>query len=432
MRAAPPFLFVVTAAVAVGACEGESTKMWPGEPYGPPANQTKCEVPDAGMFTPTCAGPIPHGCASVCLFGCATGCDDGWMDCNGEPSDGCEINIASDSAHCGVCDATCNGACIDGACRTSVVVSTIAPRPQGIATDATAVYWMADGSLHRTPLAGGDVELLASGEYTEGGLAIDGSYVYWATRGYDYRENRITNTGQIRRVPIGGGAVETLLGGLNPGRGIAARDGVAYVASYPDASSPNSNVMSSANGGTFVAATNERNDAFALRGDRVVVVDGGGLLSVDAQGNGRVVLVPPGSGVAAPIASNGTAFFWVNRAGTSANDVMINDDAGTRVLAVLRRASVFALTADTTSVYAVAQVWESEGCILEGGRLANVLLRIDVSNGATTTLARVIYNSSFITSSGGIAPYVATDPTSVYWLAPGDAWIGGQLMRTPK
>lgn len=41
---------------------------------------------------------------------CATGeCPPGYADCNGDPADGCEVNVASSADNCGVCGVRCGG-----------------------------------------------------------------------------------------------------------------------------------------------------------------------------------------------------------------------------------------------------------------------------------------------------------------------------------
>ncbi len=71
---------------------------------------------------------IPHATArceaSVCRL--AT-CDDGFADCNGDPADGCEVDLLTDRSHCGTCATACTfahaaatcegGACVMGACE---------------------------------------------------------------------------------------------------------------------------------------------------------------------------------------------------------------------------------------------------------------------------------------------------------------------------
>jgi hypothetical protein len=68
--------------------------------------------------TPTCSGGS-----------CATGtCAQGYGDCNGNPADGCEVNLETDPAHCGTCANACSvanattgctgGQCIITSCTT--------------------------------------------------------------------------------------------------------------------------------------------------------------------------------------------------------------------------------------------------------------------------------------------------------------------------
>jgi hypothetical protein len=73
------------------------------------------------------------GCGRSCLLpnatpACSNGvcaiqaCNPGWADCDGNPLNGCEVNIAADVGNCGTCGHTCtvaNGApaCVMGACQ---------------------------------------------------------------------------------------------------------------------------------------------------------------------------------------------------------------------------------------------------------------------------------------------------------------------------
>jgi hypothetical protein len=61
--------------------------------------------------------------AAACLAGrCAVGrCDDGFADCDGDPSNGCEVDTRTSPAHCGACNNVCRVAnasavCAMGAC----------------------------------------------------------------------------------------------------------------------------------------------------------------------------------------------------------------------------------------------------------------------------------------------------------------------------
>jgi hypothetical protein len=51
---------------------------------------------------------------------CSRECVPGYADCNGDPADGCEVELKSNPANCGACGNQCNmGAgqpCVEGKC----------------------------------------------------------------------------------------------------------------------------------------------------------------------------------------------------------------------------------------------------------------------------------------------------------------------------
>jgi hypothetical protein len=51
---------------------------------------------------------------------CATRCADGFADCDGNPTNGCEVNLANDPTSCGACGVTCDFVagqpCVEGKC----------------------------------------------------------------------------------------------------------------------------------------------------------------------------------------------------------------------------------------------------------------------------------------------------------------------------
>jgi hypothetical protein len=82
---------------------------------------TGCEVninqdaSNCGMCGKVCS--LPHAnqvCGNgMCVIG---GCLPGYMDCNAQAGDGCEINIFTDTKHCGSCAQTNCNACNNGVC----------------------------------------------------------------------------------------------------------------------------------------------------------------------------------------------------------------------------------------------------------------------------------------------------------------------------
>lgn len=68
-----------------------------------------------------CGDDSVSGISGICTYGvCNLVCPDGKADCNGNPSDGCEVNIDSDPQNCGgcgqLCDAVAGQACVRGRC----------------------------------------------------------------------------------------------------------------------------------------------------------------------------------------------------------------------------------------------------------------------------------------------------------------------------
>ena len=100
-----------TAACVKGVCQ-IACKPGFGNCDGDAANG--CEVNllgddgNCGACGNACAAA--HG-KSACAAGACqiSSCDFGWADCNRNPADGCEKNLLSDTANCGVCGLACSG-----------------------------------------------------------------------------------------------------------------------------------------------------------------------------------------------------------------------------------------------------------------------------------------------------------------------------------
>src|SRR5690606_26079382 len=72
-----------------------------------------------------CADPA-HASASCGASGCTFTCELGWEDCNGDPADGCEADLTA-PATCGSCTTACSGAtplCESGSCVTGCTEPT--------------------------------------------------------------------------------------------------------------------------------------------------------------------------------------------------------------------------------------------------------------------------------------------------------------------
>ncbi len=76
---------------------------------------------NCGACGTSCGNPRANQAASQCRKGvCEIDCLPGFADCNGDPNDGCEVDLRVHPANCGACGNKCDFAagqpCIDGKC----------------------------------------------------------------------------------------------------------------------------------------------------------------------------------------------------------------------------------------------------------------------------------------------------------------------------
>ena len=113
---------VASCAAGYGDCDGVATN--------------GCEV-DTLHDTAHCGGcatacaPRDHATVSCAAGACAFACADGFADCDGDPSNGCEVALGTDAAHCGTCANRCvvahgTAACTAGACAVAACASGFA------------------------------------------------------------------------------------------------------------------------------------------------------------------------------------------------------------------------------------------------------------------------------------------------------------------
>ncbi|CAN5582301.1 hypothetical protein BH09MYX1_BH09MYX1_48220 [soil metagenome] len=241
----------------------------------------------------SCAGPKPGGCARPFLFGCSITCDPGLADCNGDLSDGCEVDFVHDVGNCGVCGARATS-CTNGlAGSPPEELFECGYRVEGLAVDATNLYVMSDGVLQSTPKSGGTKTKLAEGEWTyaDAGLQLDDGFLYWAWRS-------TTKTGRVRRVPAVGGAIENVISGVSPGSNVLVHAGVAYV--IDTSTDGDSGRVVDSTGRNVIAC--ETTGSLASIGEVLYVSDRLGIHSVNFDGSDPKTL----SSARGLVVSNGT------------------------------------------------------------------------------------------------------------------------------
>ncbi|MFO0601898.1 MAG: FG-GAP-like repeat-containing protein [Polyangiales bacterium] len=120
-----------TASCAAGACGVASCNAGFGNCDGNPANGCEANLATTAAHCGACgrACSLPNATAACSAGGCVVAsCNAGFGDCDGDPANGCEVNLRTTAAHCGRCGGACSvpnataacvaGACAVGACNT--------------------------------------------------------------------------------------------------------------------------------------------------------------------------------------------------------------------------------------------------------------------------------------------------------------------------
>ncbi len=198
----------VNSTCTVATCTG-AFKNCNSNPVDGCESDTNTDLAHCGSCITPCA---PANATPACSSGTCriASCNVGFRDCNAMVSDGCEINTNTDNMNCGGCGAPCTGGrqcsaavcactggtpdlcggactnsqtdaancgacghsclggtCAGGACQPLVLYNITTGSGQGLAVDATSVYFTdgASGHLYKCPLSGcaGNPTVLRSG-----------------------------------------------------------------------------------------------------------------------------------------------------------------------------------------------------------------------------------------------------------------------------
>jgi hypothetical protein len=109
-----------TASCVGGACR-LACDIGFGDCDGMPTNGCETALRSTALHCGRCGNACPEreNARVFCSSGrCEFVCTTGFGDCDGMPANGCEIDLTSDTAHCGTCGRACpvEWECVEGRC----------------------------------------------------------------------------------------------------------------------------------------------------------------------------------------------------------------------------------------------------------------------------------------------------------------------------
>lgn len=135
---------------------------------------------------------------------CTWDCDLDFDDCDGNPGNGCEVDLNNDDMNCGSCGHDCcGGSCGDGACEAHDVVTGISGYTFDV--DENNIYWFdrdGDYNVQQTDRFSGDSITLGTTTSEPQGISVQGSTLAWSAATYDMQ---LGWSGGVYETPVGGG-----------------------------------------------------------------------------------------------------------------------------------------------------------------------------------------------------------------------------------
>ncbi len=310
---------------------------------------------------PSCKGAVPGGTRACGLFGaCTVTCGSGYASCNGRDADGCETVTHDNSANCGGCGIVCGATerCVVDVCVGPADAAPSALRlaenlatPEGLAADGQYVFYIDRGVLYRASREGGDTVALGKGLHPAGGVAVDGTYVYFAQVPSPAGDGGLDDGGDggggadggvalggMFRVRVVGGAIERVAS-ADPLPGVEAMGGSVYFRDRQAGGGSKLLAIRGDAGGVSLAdlgASRPLVRAFSVGGTAVAAIDDDAIVAIPFDGGAKQTLVPVSGSAVAVASSEADVVFYGGAADAGAFDLLrVGSDIGNHQLGTL-------------------------------------------------------------------------------------------------
>jgi len=359
-----------------------------------------------GVCTPgdvSCSGAQPEQCSSTGAWqnmgaACAQptpDCNQGSCACLGTMCSGTCVDTLTDGNNCGGCGHSCQGGTCSGGLCPAIALATGQNGAGGIAIDGSNVYWTDAyaSSVMDVSKGGGTPNLLSYASFP-GSIAVYGGNAYWTGNG-----------SSVESIPTSGGTVTTLSSVIDASSIAVDASGI-YWADYGTIKSL------PLGGGTAqsLAASQSGSTLYLTLGSNAVYwVDyDHGTVNATPKTGGTTTTLTTGPTYTNSITTDAANVYWTNWMSGTLMSMPLG--GGTITTLASGQGGPGGVTVDGTNIY-----WSNSG--------SGTVLEMPLAGGPILTLA----------SGQNVPTAIAVDATTVYWIDDAaNNWTNGAVMKVAK
>lgn len=290
------------------------------------------------------------------------------------------VDLETDGANCGACGHDClGGACQAGACQP-VLVADGQGAGRGILVDDTHVYWTAQQAIRRAAKDTLAIETVATFPGTGFRMIAFDGHVYWATR----------DTGLVARAAMVANAnTETIASAQGDVGGLATDGTNVYWNTYPTGGSIFAGTTAGATRVDLLGVPTDNLTGLELVGSTLYFIElGAGLYSVPV-GGGSPTLVVPGVGTW-EVAIDGQDVFLASAA---TDQILHTTLAGAPPTVLGPAVNPWGLAVDDTYVYGANEDGDTISRVPRAGGATEVLATSPAPVGITVDAVAVYWST---------------------------------------